>query len=67
MTSGGSQSLTVYVYATTVPVDANKTVQSITLPDVSNTTSGGATSMHIWSVYAAWASAWLIHVAYMEA
>jgi len=50
MVSGGSQSLTVYVYATTVPVDPNKTVQSITLPDVSNTTSGGATSMHIWSV-----------------
>ena len=49
-TSGGSQSLTVYVYAQTVPVDPSKTVESITLPDVSNTTSGGATSMHIWAV-----------------
>jgi predicted alpha-1,2-mannosidase len=49
-TSGSSQQLTVYVYATTVPVDASKTVQSITFPDVSNTTSGGATAMHIWSV-----------------
>lgn len=49
-TSGSSQQLTVYVYATTVPVDPNKTVKSITFPDVSNTTSGGATSMHIWSV-----------------
>ena len=49
-TSGSSQQLTVYVYATTVPVDPSKTVESITFPDVSNTTSGGATSMHIWSV-----------------
>jgi predicted alpha-1,2-mannosidase len=47
---GSSQQLTVYVYATTVPVDPNKTVQSITFPNVSNTTSGGATSMHIWAV-----------------
>jgi predicted alpha-1,2-mannosidase len=49
-TSGSSQQLTVYVYATTVPVDASKAVQSITFPDVSDTTSGGATAMHIWSV-----------------
>ena len=49
-TSGSSQQLTVYVYATTVPVDPTKTVKSITFPDVSNTTSGGATSMHIWAV-----------------
>ena len=47
---GSSQSLTVYVYATTVPVDPNKTVKSVTFPDVSNTTSGGATAMHIWAV-----------------
>ncbi len=49
-TSGSSQQLTVYVYATTVPVDPNKTVESITFPNVSNTTSGGATAMHIWAV-----------------
>jgi predicted alpha-1,2-mannosidase len=49
-TSGSSQQLTVYVYATTVPVDPSKTVQSVTFPDVSNTTSGGATAMHIWAV-----------------
>ncbi|HEX3617095.1 MAG TPA: GH92 family glycosyl hydrolase [Solirubrobacteraceae bacterium] len=49
-TSGSSQQLTVYVYATTVAVDPSKTVQSITLPNVSDTTSGGATAMHIWSV-----------------
>ena len=49
-TSGSSQQLTVYVYATTVPVDPSKTVQSVTFPNVSNTTSGGATAMHIWAV-----------------
>ncbi len=49
-TSGSSQQLTVYVYATTVPVDPSKTVESITFPNVSNTTSGGATAMHIWAV-----------------
>jgi hypothetical protein len=42
--------LSVYVYATTVPVDPSKTVESITFPNVSNTTSGGATAMHIWAV-----------------
>jgi hypothetical protein len=42
--SGSSQQLTVYVYATTVPVDPNNTVKSITFPDGSNTTSAGATS-----------------------
>jgi predicted alpha-1,2-mannosidase len=49
-TSGSSQQLTAYVYATTVPVDPTKTVKSITFPNVSNTTSGGATAMHIWAV-----------------
>jgi hypothetical protein len=49
-TSGTSQQLTVYVYATTIPVDPSKTVVSITLPSVSDTTSGGATAMHIWAI-----------------
>jgi predicted alpha-1,2-mannosidase len=49
-TSGSSQQLTVYVYATTVPIDPNKTVKSITFPNVSNTVDGGATAMHIWAV-----------------
>ena len=40
----------MYVYATTVPIDSSKTVASVTFPNVSNTTSGGATSMHIWAV-----------------
>jgi hypothetical protein len=48
--SGSSQQLTVYVYATTVPVDPSKTVKSITFPNVSNTTAGGATAMHIWAI-----------------
>jgi hypothetical protein len=47
---GSSQMLTVYVYATTAPVDSSKTVASITFPNVSNTTDGGATAMHIWAV-----------------
>jgi hypothetical protein len=49
-TSGSSQQLTVYVYATTVAVDPTKTVASVTFPNVSNTTSGGATAMHIWAI-----------------
>jgi hypothetical protein len=50
MVSGGSQALTMYVYATTVPVDSTKTVASITFPNVSNTIAGGATAMHIFAV-----------------
>lgn len=49
-TGGSSVGPTVYIYATTVPVDPTKTVASITLPSVSNTTNGGATAMHIWSI-----------------
>jgi predicted alpha-1,2-mannosidase len=48
--SGSSQSITMYVYATTVPVDSSKTVASVTFPDVSNTTSNGATAMHIFAL-----------------
>jgi hypothetical protein len=40
----------MYVYATTVAVEPNRTVESITFPNVSNTTGGGATAMHIWAV-----------------
>ena len=31
---GTSQTITMYVFATTVPLDAGKTVASVTLPDV---------------------------------
>jgi predicted alpha-1,2-mannosidase len=47
---GSSQSLTVYVFATTVPVDSTKTVQSATLPDVSNSVGSGVTAMHIFTL-----------------
>jgi hypothetical protein len=48
--SGGSQSITMYVYATTVPVDPSKTVASVTFPDVSNNVSDSTSAMHIWAV-----------------
>jgi hypothetical protein len=49
--SGGSQAITMYIYATTVPIDTSKTVASVTFPDISNTTGSGNTSaMHIFSV-----------------
>jgi predicted alpha-1,2-mannosidase len=50
MASGGSQAITIYVYATTVPVDPSKTVASITFPDVSNTIGSSISAMHIWAV-----------------
>ncbi len=48
--SGSSQNITMYVFATTVPVDSTKTVQSVTLPNVSNTVGGGITAMHIFAM-----------------
>jgi predicted alpha-1,2-mannosidase len=48
--SGGSQSITMYVFATTVPVDSSKTVASITFPDVSNGVGSNTTAMHIFAV-----------------
>jgi beta-glucosidase len=45
---GGSQTIKMYVYATTVPVDPSKTVESVVLPDVNNTDSG--TAMHIFAL-----------------
>jgi predicted alpha-1,2-mannosidase len=49
-TSGGSQSITMYVFATTVPVNSSKTVASITFPDVSNSIGPNTTAMHIFAV-----------------
>jgi predicted alpha-1,2-mannosidase len=46
--SGTSQPITMYVFSTTVPVDASKTVSSITLPNVSNRV--GTTAMHVYAV-----------------
>ena len=48
--SGTSQTITMYVYATTVPVDPSKTVASITFPDIGATVGGGVTAMHIFAV-----------------
>ncbi len=46
--SGTSQAITMFVFATTVPVDPSKTVASVTFPDVSNQL--GQTAMHIFAV-----------------
>ena len=48
--SGNSQSLTVYVYATTVPGDPSKTVSSITLPNIGSTVAPSVKGMHIFAV-----------------
>jgi predicted alpha-1,2-mannosidase len=46
---GSSQSITMYVYATTVPIDSSKTVASITFPDISNSV-GSNSAMHVFAV-----------------
>lgn len=48
--SGSSQTLKMYVFATTVPVDPAKIVASIVFPDVSNHVGVGVTAMHIFAV-----------------
>jgi predicted alpha-1,2-mannosidase len=46
---GGNQAITMYVYATTVPIDSAKTVASVTFPDISSTV-GPQSAMHIFAV-----------------
>jgi hypothetical protein len=46
--ASGSQSISMYIYATTVPVDPSKTVESVVLPNVNNSDSG--TAMHIFAL-----------------
>ena len=46
--SGTSQSISMYIYATTVAVDSSKTVESIVLPNVNSSNSG--TAMHIFAI-----------------
>jgi hypothetical protein len=46
--SGTSQTINMYVYATTVPVDSSKTVASITFPMISGVV--GVTAMHIFAI-----------------
>ncbi len=47
---GTSQAITMYVYATTVPVDPSKTVASVTFPDVSSQVGSSTTAMHIFAL-----------------
>jgi predicted alpha-1,2-mannosidase len=49
-TGGSSQTITMYVFAATVPVDSSKTVASVTLPDVANRVGSGVTAMHIFAL-----------------
>ncbi len=49
-TGGSSQTITMFVFATTVDVDPTKTVESVTLPDVGNTVANGNTAMHIFAM-----------------
>jgi phospholipase C len=46
--ASGSQSITMYIYATTVAVDPSKTVESVVLPNVNSTDSG--TAMHLFAL-----------------
>ncbi|HEV2377494.1 MAG TPA: IPT/TIG domain-containing protein, partial [Streptosporangiaceae bacterium] len=48
--SGTSQQLTVQVFATQVPVDATRTVVSVTLPDVGYSVGPSVTGMHIFAL-----------------
>jgi predicted alpha-1,2-mannosidase len=48
--SGTSQSITMYVFATTVAVDPSKTVASITFPDVADQVGSSVTAMHVFAV-----------------
>lgn len=50
MISGGSQAITMFVYATTIGINPAKTVASVTFPDVSNTVGSSTSAMHIFAV-----------------
>jgi predicted alpha-1,2-mannosidase len=47
---GTSQSITMYVFATTVPVDSSKTVASVTFPAVAASVGPSITAMHIFAI-----------------
>jgi putative alpha-1,2-mannosidase len=49
-TSGSSQSITMYVFATTVPLDPTKTLASITFPNVASSVGSNTTAMHVFAV-----------------
>jgi predicted alpha-1,2-mannosidase len=50
MDSGGSQAITMYVYALAIPIDSSKTVASVTFPVVANSVSSSTSAMHILAV-----------------
>lgn len=47
---GTSQQLTVYVFATQIPVDPSKTVVSVTLPEVGDAVAPAVPGMHIFAL-----------------
>ncbi|MGH9067049.1 MAG: GH92 family glycosyl hydrolase, partial [Acidimicrobiales bacterium] len=49
-TGGRSQPITMYVYATSVPVSSAKTVASVTLPDVAGHVGSRTTAMHVFAL-----------------
>ncbi|HEU5420405.1 MAG TPA: glycoside hydrolase family 3 C-terminal domain-containing protein [Streptosporangiaceae bacterium] len=49
-TSGGKLNQNVSIYYAGVPLQAGKTVQYVTLPDVSSPVSSGTTAMHIFAM-----------------
>ncbi|MEY9862610.1 putative alpha-1,2-mannosidase [Catenulispora sp. GAS73] len=48
--SGSSQSIQMFVFSTTVPVDSTKTLASITFPNVASGVSSNTTAMHVFAV-----------------
>ena len=48
--SGEPQYATMYIFATAVPLDPTKQVESITLPNVSSGVESGMTAMHIFAI-----------------
>jgi hypothetical protein len=50
MASGGSQQITMYAYATTVPIDSSKTVASVTFPNISSMVGSSTSAMHVLAV-----------------
>ncbi|GAA3436907.1 glycoside hydrolase family 3 C-terminal domain-containing protein [Kutzneria kofuensis] len=51
-TTSGTNQGAYSLYFASVPLDAGKTLQYVTLPDISHGTSGGSPSMHIFAIAA---------------
>jgi len=48
--SGSSQSIQMYVFSTTVPLDSTKTLASITFPNIAGSVNSNTTAMHVFAV-----------------